>query len=259
MDDAIFSNSFYFVNYRYQKRHYRDNRSGADTHFFGWLKSGSARLVSDNRTIDIEAGDFFYIPKGCRYQSYWSSEDVVDLISLGFRSYPGEGRRRYCLQKINITPETARLLELLSSDIRVGCRSVGYLCLLMADCEERMEVESADRHGGIVDDAIRYMYGLDHISAEELARYCGVGLSTLYLAFRKSLGKTPVTVWHEIQVQKATELLVTTDLPVEQISSRLGFSSSSYFRKVFAAQTGISPREMRKRNLTMVENENRQT
>lgn len=247
MNDTIFSNSFYFVNYRYQKHHYRDSRSGTDTHFFGYLKSGYVRFVSDQRTIEAGPGELFYIPRGCRYQSYWNSEDIVDLFSFGFRSYPGEGRRSYCLQKISITPEIEKLLTLLTEDIRVGCRSVGYLCLLMSLCEENMEIASADRHGGVVDDAIRYMYGIDCLNIEEAAAYCGVSQSTLYQAFRKTLGKTPVAVWHEVQAKKATELLTATDLSIEQISSRLGFSSSSYFRKVFSAQTGMSPREMRKR------------
>lgn len=246
MEQTVSSNSFYFVNYRYQKRHYRDNRVGTDIHYFGWLKSGHARLVSDTHTIEVNEGELFYIPRGCRYQSYWSSDGIIDLYSFGFRSYPGEGRRSYCMQKVEITPETAGILRSLADDIRVDCRSVGCLYLLMAACESHMEVTSADRHGGIVDDAVRYMYAIDRLLVEDLAERCGVGVSTLYQAFRKTLGRTPVAVWHEVQARKAAELLTTTDLSIEEISDRLGFSSSSYFRKIFFTQTGMTPREVRK-------------
>ena len=50
----------------------------------------------------------------------------------------------------------------------------------------------------------------------------------------------------EILCEKAVQLLTTTDLSVEEISNRLLFSSSSYFRKIFKKYTGKTPRQIRK-------------
>ena len=52
----------------------------------------------------------------------------------------------------------------------------------------------------------------------------------------------------QIIIEKATILLVTTDMPVEEISRQLQFSSCSYFRKIFKKHTNMTPREMRKSN-----------
>ena len=50
----------------------------------------------------------------------------------------------------------------------------------------------------------------------------------------------------EVQFSKAVELLITTDMQVEEISSLLNFSSTSYFRKVLYKHTGKTPREIRR-------------
>ena len=50
----------------------------------------------------------------------------------------------------------------------------------------------------------------------------------------------------EIFCERAAELLITTDLSVEEISAMLSFSSSSYFRKIFKKHTGQTPLQIRK-------------
>ena len=48
-------------------------------------------------------------------------------------------------------------------------------------------------------------------------------------------------------IQHAIELLANTDMTVEEISRRVGFSSSNYFRKIFIKLTDKTPKELRKR------------
>ena len=51
---------------------------------------------------------------------------------------------------------------------------------------------------------------------------------------------------HRIQIELATSLLEATDLSVEEISDRLGFSSPAYFRAVLRKNGGKSPRDIRR-------------
>ena len=57
---------------------------------------------------------------------------------------------------------------------------------------------------------------------------------------------TPISYKNYISIQNAEKLLLTTDFSMEEISEKLGFHSSSYFRRTFRAFTGKSPREYRK-------------
>ncbi|MBQ8415607.1 MAG: helix-turn-helix transcriptional regulator, partial [Clostridia bacterium] len=78
------------------------------------------------------------------------------------------------------------------------------------------------------------------------ARFCRVSESGLYATFRSEWNCTPIVMWHRVQIEKAVNLLFSTDLSVEEISTRLEFCSASYFRKVFKEITGQTPREVRR-------------
>ena len=81
----------------------------------------------------------------------------------------------------------------------------------------------------------------------EAARRCGISESGLYALFQRSGRSTPNELRQKILVEKARELLVSTDRPVEEISRQLNFSSESYFLKILKKYTGLTPREIRKR------------
>ena len=79
----------------------------------------------------------------------------------------------------------------------------------------------------------------------------GIDLGSLltylvYGVFKKACNTTPIEKKQEIFCERAAELLITTDLSVEQISEMLNFSSSSYFRKIFKKHTGKTPLQIRK-------------
>ena len=71
------------------------------------------------------------------------------------------------------------------------------------------------------------------------------GETALYTAFRRVRNTTPNTQRQIILCERAVELLTTTDRPIEEISTQLGFSSSAYFRKIIRAHTGLTPRMIR--------------
>ena len=97
--------------------------------------------------------------------------------------------------------------------------------------------------------ACAYMQKDPHARIGQVAMHCDVSIASLYSTFKKQLGITPNAMRQRVLCDAAQELLVTTDLPVEDISSRLGFSSSSYFRKVLRQHTGKTPLQLRKENV----------
>lgn len=51
-----------------------------------------------------------------------------------------------------------------------------------------------------------------------------------------------------LRIHLAEELLVTTDLPISDISARIGIDTQSYFSKLFKQVNGISPKTFRSLN-----------
>jgi AraC family transcriptional regulator len=84
------------------------------------------------------------------------------------------------------------------------------------------------------------------IKLRELAALAGISARHFERAFRQSTGSSPHAYVMERRLHMARDLLVNqTELPIEQIALRLGFSSSSHFSSAFR-RTGLTPTEFRK-------------
>ena len=87
-----------------------------------------------------------------------------------------------------------------------------------------------------------------HCSASDIAKFCNVGETKLYEAF-KSVNMTPNRFKLNVKLERAVNYLVSTDKSIEEISQICGFSSSSYFRKKFYETFDLTPKEMRKNSI----------
>lgn len=84
------------------------------------------------------------------------------------------------------------------------------------------------------------------LTITELARVACMSSSRFSHLFRKQLG-VPVRQWIEDQrISLARQLLVTTDLAVNQVAQYLGYQDALYFSRVFRKNLGLSPREFRR-------------
>lgn len=75
-----------------------------------------------------------------------------------------------------------------------------------------------------------------------------VHMNTCYLSmyFKRHIGVSVVDYINSFRIEKAKELLLTTNESVLSISELVGFSDSKYFAKVFRKLTHISPSDFRK-------------
>ena len=245
MNDTDFFKSFHFNEFAYSRRTHIDNSAGVFLHYIGYMKEGSGVLISTRERLTVTKGDLFYIPRGCRYHSYWASEGNTRFDSLGFRYFPLPEGLHYPLQKLDCPPEILEAFAPLSRDKTVSATSIGTLYTLLGLLQptmERSQPEGKDRLIGLAQERM----GADPcLSISQIAAACGVSEGSLYSTFRRVLNKTPNTVRQEFLCQKAAQLLMTTSLSVEEVSRECGFSSASYFRKVLRQVTGKTPRQLR--------------
>ncbi len=64
--------------------------------------------------------------------------------------------------------------------------------------------------------------------------------------FKKASGNSFITFLNTARVEKACQLLLTTELPVQQIAFDCGFESLSHFNRTFKTTKGRSPSHLRK-------------
>jgi len=101
---------------------------------------------------------------------------------------------------------------------------------------------------GSLHKAIEYIetHLIDELSAEKLADVAGMSVPHFNRVFRKTLRLSPMEYVLSLRVQEAQRLLVTTDLPLSEIATTVGFYDQSHFTKRFRKVTGITPRQYRK-------------
>ena len=246
MNDTFFTNSFVFREIHRGKRAFTDVRSGAPLHYVACMLRGKCKIVSAEKEIQASEGELFYIPKGLPYRSYWQDAKDVTFLSLGFPYLPREEGKNYPLQLLQSSEETAVLLKSVPIGGRAGADGIAALYALLAHLIPSMQENTPCRSRQIVALAERLLLENTDLYPAEIARQAGICESALYAAFAKLGEGTLHEMRERILFEKARDLLLTTDTPIERIADRLGFCTCAYFRKRFKAHFGISPREMRK-------------
>lgn len=250
MTNEQFYNSFYFNFYQHQRSYNTDRTtgSGSPQHYVALLLEGAAKIVSRQNTLLLEPGDYFYIPAGLKYQSYWYTDEnsSIKFYSFGFDFFPSAQPLSHSLQIIHCNDDAKEAFAKLTENVTVNSLSIGRLYTFLGLVADSLEVSPQFKNNQIIEKALEYMNTQSNYTVADIASYCNVSESGIYSIFQRIYGKTPIEVKHQLLSQRATELLTTTDLSVETISELLHFSSSSYFRKIFKTQTGKTPLEVRK-------------
>lgn len=86
----------------------------------------------------------------------------------------------------------------------------------------------------------------DDFTLTQMAEYTNLSISHFSVQFKRYTGDTLISYINRTRVEKAKELLRTTNDKLLVISEHVGFSSQPYFIRVFKSITGMSPNEYRK-------------
>lgn len=89
---------------------------------------------------------------------------------------------------------------------------------------------------------------LDTVTRADIAAQFGYSYSYITKIIRDTTGSGFTELRRTLRLQHAEKLLLTTELPVIQVSQMSGFSSASDFYKFFRNAYGITPQEYRTRH-----------
>ncbi|MFJ4225590.1 GlxA family transcriptional regulator [Microbacterium sp. NPDC089695] len=85
------------------------------------------------------------------------------------------------------------------------------------------------------------------LSLAAVAAGFGVSVRTLTRRFRAETGRTVGDWFADARVDRARELLETTDLLIDDVAARSGFATGAALRKHFRDRIGLSPQQYRSR------------
>ncbi len=91
--------------------------------------------------------------------------------------------------------------------------------------------------------ALDYLRSTDpkRVTVEALARQAGLGRRVLERRFREVLHRSPLDEVRRARLDHARNLLAETQLPISTVADVCGFSTQSYFTKVFRTHMNMTP------------------
>lgn len=120
--------------------------------------------------------------------------------------------------------------------------------IVFSELVEDSLCESSDRIVDRVKKLIADNLSIGSLQRDELAAMVHVSSGYLGRIFKKETGFAISDYIVKKRVSVAKQLLSKTSLSITDVSSRVGFSYSSYFTKTFKEQTGMTPQEYRQKN-----------
>lgn len=120
--------------------------------------------------------------------------------------------------------------------------------LLGQHMAEFITVQLDEKRGGLSSEYIEYLYeniGNYQFSTEMMAEHFGITPQYLRRQFRKETGQPVGEYFNAIRLEKAKELLVSTNMAISDIVQRIGYVDVSSFIRKFKARFGVTPGKYR--------------
>lgn len=82
---------------------------------------------------------------------------------------------------------------------------------------------------------------------EEVVKRSGMAERTFKRRFRSSTGYSPLDYAQRLRIEDAKRILERTELPVDEISWKVGYEDPAFFRRLFKRTTGLAPGAYRRK------------
>ena len=121
-------------------------------------------------------------------------------------------------------------------------------CIRLAVFINRYQLEQTESPVGFLSRAMEFINSniFREISIDEICSHIHISKYHFCRQFKRSMGMTVMDYILKTRIVLAKGLLISEKIPVSEVSSRCGFSSVSYFCRVFKEETGKTPLEYRR-------------
>jgi AraC-like DNA-binding protein len=232
-----------------------------------YIKEGEGTFHSDCiKEATLKTGDIFilfpgewhaYHPNPNKgWKCYWigfQGRNMDDRVRTGFLSprkpiyhvgYSSEMVRTYD-NALSVADEEAAFVQQHLAGI------VNYIIGMMYSLERNMALgHDAERLELINRGRQRIRETLEGtVTIQEISEELGVSYSNFRKLFKEFTGISPSTYQQDLKLQRAKDLLSTTDKSIKEIAYQLNFENPDYFSAKFRLKTGVKPSQFRKESI----------
>ena len=222
---------------------------------------GTAKFETPDESFEIGPGDLVFIPSNVPHISYRQGNPEFIYLCIHFsflNRYTDFLPQNFTLQKIK-NCQNVKTLDKMNNMYEKyhgkGMNSLDAMIDFFSLYRDLIPSLVLSKRSHFIKDnriqpAIEFIeiQSTNDFDIKNLARMCNLSESRFHYLFRQTFGYSPMTYKNVVRIRQAMSLLSGPG-SIEEISAKLGFFSSSYFRRVFKKLTGENPHEYRK-NIT---------
>ena len=246
-----------YVNANYN--HTNINPTGRLDYYLIYLVSGSIKFYTDDRELTLSPGSLLVYPPSTPYKySCDASRENVQFFWAHFTG--GEAKSTLERYSIGLFPTIYKI----SANNHIDARCKGMFDAFANNDSFRKDELSAHLSRLLIEigrvisitgtgigrlhKSVRYIneHFSEPIKITELAEMENMCMTTYNLHFKKYVGTPPTRYIIRLRTQLAIELLLNSELSIQEIASRCGYNDYNLFTKVFKSELGSAPTKYRK-------------
>lgn len=217
--------------------------------FFAYITTGSCLFtMNDGTQYQAKEGTVLFVSKGCCYDMEVLTDQFHYIVSTF--AFVDDVNQQHMLIKPKNSPAFEKLFHKMLNTFdaatpyrKLECMSLLYQIYTLIIQDSQSQYVSGSSKARIEKARIWCLAHLDdpELSIEMFARMANMSKSHFRVLFQNLYGITPIKYIVQERIAYAKQLMTIPELQLEEIALQSGFSSLSYFCKVFKASTDTTP------------------
>lgn len=247
-----------------------------------FVAEGELEIQTSEKTLLLRKGDLVFVNSGVMHQLQSGRKSpgckiYAHIFEMEFLSgiHSGLLEQKYILPVLRcreldsllIRPNCSRGIRMIEKILSMHDLNIqepaGYefelrallcrfWCLLLEETEDLVKNSTRAANADIERMKTMMQYIHNHysekITLEQIAASASVSARECCRCFQRCINMSPVNYLNEYRVRMAAQLLLQTGDNILSVSEQCGFSSGSYFGKIFQKVIGCTPRDYRRGN-----------
>ena len=213
---------------------------------------GGAEYVFEGERFSAGPRDLLYLAKDSIYEI--RIQEKSKFICIDFSFFPQETAGRSCVFP-GVSPDVKHAFQKIfyiwnKKDPWHIPQALGIVYDLYAEglrAGNKGRIGQGEQFARIAAFVLE-QYTRPDFSVEEIAKYAGISQVHVRRLFQSAVKTAPVRYVNFLRLEKAKNMLLSSNFTVTEIALSVGFADPYYFSRLFKKEVGICPQEYRRKD-----------